>query len=210
MDKANKTELIEEIVKLEWEAFDKVQNEGGRAYCQDNYKTFSIMRKSQYMAWTEELLKSFIDDFKNANFVGRNLIEEKYGRMMESTAPEEYEKIKEYFPVLSEQRIKLQEQIISIQVQWMEEFSTVYRKLAGNARIIHTYEDTQDDTSYETYLRGEISTYSEDTIKLYAEFIIHIAREGDNLAGLIIGNTAKRYGFESLEEAENFLSSMNH
>ena len=209
MDKLDKNELIEEIVKLEWEAFDKVHNEGGRAYCQDNYKTFSIMRKSQYMTWTEELLRSYINDFKNANLIGRNLIEEKYGRMMESTAPDEYAKIKEYFPTLSEQRIKLQEQIISIQVQWMEEFSAVYRKMAENARIIHTYEDTQDDTSYETYLRGEISTYSEDTIKLYAAFIINLARRGENLAGLTIGNTAKLYGFESLEEAERFLSSVN-
>ena len=205
----NKKELIEEIVKLEWKAFDKVNNEGGRAYCQDDYKTFSIMRKSQYMTWNEELLTSFLDDFIKANQAGRNLIEEKYGRMMESTAPEQYEKIKAFFPTLSEQRIKLQEQIISIQVEWMEEFAEIYKKMAGNARVIHTDEDTPYDTSYETYLRGEISTYSENTIKLYAAFIIDIARRGENLAKMIIENTAVFYGFESLEDAEGFLFSKN-
>ena len=55
-------DLIEAIVQLEWKQFDKVQNEGGRADCQDDYQTFSIMRKSQYMTWPEELLSSFYGD----------------------------------------------------------------------------------------------------------------------------------------------------
>ena len=46
-------ELIEKIVMLEWKAFDKVENQGGRASCQDDWSTFSIMRKSQYMLWEE-------------------------------------------------------------------------------------------------------------------------------------------------------------
>jgi hypothetical protein len=32
----DKEQMIEQIVKLEWEAFDKVDNEGGRAFCQDD------------------------------------------------------------------------------------------------------------------------------------------------------------------------------
>ena len=35
-----KQELVEKIVKAEWEAFDKVQNEGGRASCQNDWNTF--------------------------------------------------------------------------------------------------------------------------------------------------------------------------
>ena len=45
---AEKEELVEEIATLEFEAFDKVKNEGGRASCQNDWGTFSIMRKSQY------------------------------------------------------------------------------------------------------------------------------------------------------------------
>ncbi|MBR1771504.1 MAG: DUF4125 family protein [Lachnospiraceae bacterium] len=33
-------ELVDRIVKLEFEAFDKVKNEGGRAYCQNDWPTF--------------------------------------------------------------------------------------------------------------------------------------------------------------------------
>lgn len=86
----------------------------------------------------------------------------------------------------------------------MEEFSKNYKYMADNARIIHTSEDEPYDTSYETYLRGEISTYSERTLLLYANFIVSLAREEKNLAKMIMENTAKLYGFESLEEAERY------
>ncbi len=45
-------ELIDAIVLHEWQQFDKVKNEGGRADCQDDWNTFSIMRKKPvpYMA----------------------------------------------------------------------------------------------------------------------------------------------------------------
>lgn len=196
--------LIEKIVILEWQAFDQVQNQGGRADCQDDWTTFSIMRKSQYMTWTEEMLESFLHDFESANVCGRNLITEKYGRMMESTAPEEYEKIKEAFPKHSEERMKIQEQIIEIQVGWMEEFAKNYRYMAENARSIHTSEDNLYNTSYETYLRGELGTYSEKTLILYANFIVGLAKEGKNLAKMTMENTAILYGFDSLEEAERY------
>mgnify|MGYP003462291842 CR=1 FL=1 len=70
--------LIENIIALEWEAFDKVENEGGRADCQDDYETFYIMRKSQYLAWTDELLESYYNDLVMAANKGWNLIMEKY------------------------------------------------------------------------------------------------------------------------------------
>ena len=59
-----------------------------------------------------------------------------------------------------------------------------------------------DNTSYETYLKGELSTYSEELLKMYAEFIIKLAREGKNLARITIENTAHLQGYTSLEEAE--------
>lgn len=35
--------LIDEVIKREWEQFQYVQNEGGRASCQDDHETFVIM-----------------------------------------------------------------------------------------------------------------------------------------------------------------------
>jgi len=197
----SKEELVDAIVKLEWKAFDKVQNVGGRAGCQDDWETFEIMRKSQYLTWNMDMLVQYCLDFEAADSAGRNLISEKYARMMESTVPEEYKVIEKELPVIPEEKKAIMETIISIQVQWMEEFAAEYPGLAKNARIIHTSEDKPWDTSYETYLRGEIGTYSDVMLTLYGRFIVEISKKEQNLAKMIMINTVKMYGYDSLEEA---------
>ncbi|MBQ9122522.1 MAG: DUF4125 family protein [Lachnospiraceae bacterium] len=197
-----KKELVDQIVKLEWQQFDQVKNEGGRADCQDNFPTFSIMRKSQYLTWEEVLLQSYLTDLKTAQREGWNLITEKYARMMKSTAPEKYAELEKELPVRSKERQAIAEEIIKIQVAWMEDFASKYPKMAGNARSIHTYEDNAFNTSYETYLRGELGTYSEETFVLYGRFITSLLQKGVNLAYEIMNQTAKLYGYKSVEDAE--------
>ena len=195
-------ELAQEIASLEFEAFDKVQNEGGRASCQNDWDTFSIMRKSQYLTWNRSMLLQYLYDFHREYERGHNLIEEKYGRMMESTAPERYEEMKGRFPQLTEEKRRIIEEICGLQVKWMEDFAAQYPALAGNARNIHTREDTAFNTSYETYLRGELGTYSDKMLELYGRYIVTYAREGGNPAHDIMRNSVEMYGYGSLEEAE--------
>ena len=197
--------MIDKIVELEWKQFDKVKNEGGRASCQDDFETFAIMRKSQYLTWNEELLCSYYSDLLLAEQNGWNLIMEKYARMMQSTAPEKYAELAFTLPVRSEEREQITEEIVRIQVAWMEQFSKRFPKIAGNARSIHTYEDTVYNTSYETYLRGELGTYSEETFVLYGRFIAELFKEEKNLAYETMRNTAVLYGYESVEDAERKL-----
>lgn len=201
----NRNQRIESIINLEWKQFDKVQNHGGRASCQDDWGTFYIMRKSQYLAWTDELLESYYEDLTEAEEKGWNLITEKYARMMESTAPKEYEALKDKLPPRSQERLALQEEIVKIQVRWMEDFARKYPRVSGNGRNIYTEEDDLYNTSYETYLRGEISTYSEKTIALYRQFLLSLQEEEKNLAQCIIGNTVELYGYKDLEDAEKNL-----
>ncbi|MGN0393780.1 MAG: DUF4125 family protein [Coprococcus sp.] len=198
----SKDTLISEIIRMEWEAFDKTKNEGGRADCQDDWDTFNIMRKSQYMAWNEEMLESWHSDLVAAVESGENLITYKYGYMMESTAPERFAEIKNDMPTISDEKRKLIDQIVAIQVGWMEEFAEKYPKLAGNARSIHTSEDNMYNTSSETYLRGELMTYSDNTLILYGRFVAGLAREGRNLNRMTMENTIKLYGYKTLEDAE--------
>lgn len=199
-------ELVEKIAKLEFEAFDRVHNEGGRASCQDDWTTFSIMRKSQYLTWSRPMLLQYLYDFQREMNRGHNLIEEKYGRMMESTAPEEYEKIKNHFPALSDEKKAIIEAVVGIQVGWMEEFVKKYPALAGNARSVHTFEDSLYNTSYETYLRGEISTYSDKMLELYGRYVAECAARGGNLAFEIMLNSVHMYGYPDLEKAQEMLS----
>lgn len=77
---------IREIVEEEWSQFQKVNNEGGRASCQDDGKTFYIMRKSQFLVWPEEVLDSYYGDLCKAREEGKNLLFYKYAFMMERTA----------------------------------------------------------------------------------------------------------------------------
>ena len=195
------TALSLSIAKAEFEAFDKVQNEGGRANCQNNWPTFKVMRMSQYMTWSEDMLLQYLYEFKTNYENGRNMIEEKYARMMESTAPLEYARFADRLPPVSEEKKMIIEQIITLQVNWMEEFAVDYPKLAGNARIIHTTDDLPYDTSYETYLRGELMTYSDRMLELYGRYIVEHARDGKNVAREIMENTIHFYGYKDLDEA---------
>ena len=192
-------ELADKITRLEFKEFDKVENEGGRASCQDDYFTFEKMRKAQYLSFTKEMLMQYLYDLHRESSLGHNLITEKYGRMMESTAPSEYEKIKDNFPPIDEDKKKIIEAVCAICVSWMEKFAEKYPKLSMRARSIHTYEDTEYNTSYETYLRGEISTYSDKMLQLFAGFVAGILNEERNLSFIIMENTAKLYGYDSLE-----------
>ena len=155
------------------------------------------------------MLESYIQDFKEAMSKNWNLITEKYGRMMESTAPKRFEEMKENFPYLSEEKKVIIDEIVKIQVAWMEEFASEYPYMAGNSRVIHTYEDTIYSTSFETYLRGEMRTYSDKTLDLYGRFIVSYLQAGKNLTKEIMTNTALLYGYESLEKAEELLAMQN-
>lgn len=197
------TALSLAIAKAEFEAFDKVQNEGGRASCQNNWPTFKVMRMSQYMTWDEDMLLQYLYEFKTNFANGRNMIEEKYARMMASTAPSEYAAFADKLPPISAQKQEIMERIIELQVKWMEEFAKQYPKLAGNARTIHTSEDLPYDTSYETYLRGELGTYSDKLLEMYGRYVVEYAKSGRSVAREIMANTVKFYGYKSFEEAES-------
>lgn len=197
-----KEQLVEQIVELEWKQFQGVKNEGGRAYCQDNLETFEIMRKSQFLAWNQEVLESYLKDIQEAEKNHWNLLTEKYARMMESTAPDRFEEIKDRLPVRSGERIQAQEELISMQVRWEEEFAARYPNVAGRGRRLRTSEDTPWDTSIETYARGELGTYSDRTIELLGKMYRRMEKDGESLPVKILENMVHFYGYDSLEKAE--------
>lgn len=195
--------LAEEITKLEWQQFQLTQNEGGRANCQEDWQTFHIMRMSQFLTWPLDLQESYKKDLERADSNGRNLITEKYARMMESTAPEIFERtIKPYIKPILEPRKSEQEKIILTQVKWADDFRNRYTHLGLAMRVLKTSEDTEENTSFETYLRGELSTYSAETFAKNKAFIEDLTAKNLNLTQMIITNTVHMYGYDSLESAE--------
>ena len=79
--------IIEEIVREEWRQFQLINNQGGRASCQDDWVQFSIMRSSQFLTWPEPLLSSYARDLQEARLAGRNVGLHKYAYMMARTRP---------------------------------------------------------------------------------------------------------------------------
>ena len=195
-------ETIGTIVGIEWEMMDKVQNCGGRAHCQDDWETFRLMRTSQMRAWNQPMLDSYLDDLRSAQTEGRNLLCEKYAYMMERTDPAGYERIKHVLPEISPERRAFMEPAVQIQVQWAEDFAHDFPKFAGRGRMIRAADECCGMTSVETYQRGELYSYGEETQLLYCEFVFRCEQEGKNLTYLVREQMAKMYGYESVEDCE--------
>ncbi|MEC5385797.1 DUF4125 family protein [Uliginosibacterium sp. H3] len=200
--------IIEEIIAMEWRAFRLVRNEGGRASCQDDYATFEIMRKSQFLCWDPQTLVSYCADLDVAQRSGRNLVQEKYARMMASTAPERYATFAHTLPQLSDWQRGAIKTIVAQQVAWREDFAAEYPALSSQARLIRTEQDTPTGTSFETYLRGELGTYSAATLLAYEQMIALWALRHRNMTTAAMNHTAVLYGYKDVADAERKLQNM--
>jgi len=191
------------IVDAEWRQFQRVQGDDGRAACQDDWKTFRQMRLAQFLAWSIPLLDSYEHDLSAAESAGRNLLTEKYGRMMSSTEPARYTaEIAPRLPVLPAERIERHERVIARQVGWAAQFHGEYPCLGASMRVLRTADDTLAETSFETYLRGELGTYSDATFDLYEALVRDFEDQGRNLTERILSLTVAMSGYPDLESAE--------
>lgn len=203
----DKNAIIDEIVRIEWPMFAGVNNEGGKAACQMDPATFQIMRKSQYGNWDEELLASYLADVTAAQKEDRNLMTEKYARMMETTFPEEYARLAAALPPLDPVAARQIEDIVAAHVKWKEALDQKYPHLGDRSRPIRTQDDKPGLPSVETYTRGELQTYSPKTVSLYHAATIKRLEQGKNEAEENLLNQVRQYGFENLEAAEEFFST---
>lgn len=195
-----KEKLIDEILEKEWNYFSNLNNIGGRADCQDNREDFIIMRKAQWLTFNEETLLSYLEDLNSKN----NPLFQKYGQMMKYNSPKEYEKIKNLLEQPSSQKLDLVEKIIEIYMKWEEEFFKAYPIFSSMGRPLYSKQDDDEDTSIETYLRGELLSYSEKTLALYLKYILEMKNKNINLAVKNMDNLASMQGFENSQDVENY------
>ena len=200
-------ELLEEIISLEWEWFTHVQNQGGRAPCQDDKRTFDIMRKSQFQIWSQEALYSYLEDIRQALKEGRNLMTEKYAYMMETTDPSQFQRIRLLLPEVSEEKKQLVLELTQMQIRWMEEFQEKYPDYAGQGRPLRegTKGGGPGAVSLETYSKGELTTYSAKTLRILKEHLEGLEKKGKNPGICIMDYTARQYGYQSAQDAQDYL-----
>lgn len=159
-------------------------------------------RLAQFLTWDDAMRESYYEDLTEAESVGWNLLTEKYARMMRYTAPAQYAALCNRLPVISEPKERLVEKIVAIQLKWQEDYARRYPRVARGSRPTDHSADADCVTSFETYLRCELYTYSERTLRAYLSHAEELARRGGNMTIQNLEYMAKLYGFSSLQEME--------
>ncbi len=199
--------LIDEIVALEWEMFSSVNNIGGRSSCQDERDTFEIMRRCNLLTWPTAMLSSYRADLYRAMEEGRNTMTEKYARMMEYTSPDEYQAIAAYLPPVSPEVEQLVDRAAAVLIPWEEELREKYPFIANRGRGLSEDAGSGAKTSFETYLRSELKTYSAETLRAYVAYLEEAAQAGVNGSASVYQNMVRMYGYNSLEEASEAMGA---
>jgi len=203
--KMEKEKIINEILEKEWKYFSNLNNIGGRADCQDNREDFIIMRKSQWETFNEETLLSYLEDLNSKN----NPLFQKYAQMMKYNSPEEYKKIKDILEKASDEKNDLVNKIMFIYMEWEKEFFERYPIFSSMGRPLYSSEDDDIETSIETYLRGELLSYSEKTLKLYLNYVIDNKEKNINLAIKNMDNLARMQGFNDSNDVEEYYKNFS-
>ena len=148
------------------------------------------------------MIDSYLTDLRNRNAAGENPIAEKYARMLEDTAPERFFTLCSLLPTLSSDIQHIITEIVQIQLNWMNEYVRLYPHLSSGNRIVHKEQAQLGETSFETYLRGELSTYSLRTLTLYLDYVKKLKAKNANLVLITMTHTVQYYGYKNLQEAE--------
>lgn len=141
----------------------------------DDWNTFFIMRKSRYMAWPNELLTSYLQDCRSGDAVT---------------------------VTRGEKRIAIEEDLVQLQLDWLQKFIDHYPKMAGYVRFIYT-NDAQE--TIESALRRDMAAYGDRTFILFGKFVTDIAQAEGNLTYDIMNYMACLYGYGGVEDAERQL-----
>jgi hypothetical protein len=183
----DKYEIIKEILEIELEMFLTVKTQQ-RSSCQDYPESFKRHRRVQFMAWSDATLNSYLNDLKDAVEEGINLMTLKYARMDDL--------------IPAENKNPLIDKIVEIQYGWQEEMFKRYPYLMGGARPLSKAEDSARKISFETYLKGELETYSANTLKLLKKDMTDKLKQGINMSEEVYGYLVGEMGYQSIDDAE--------
>ena len=185
---SDKRSVIESILDLELNMFLNVRSEYP-VNCQQNPEGFRLHRGAQFSVWSEETLRSYHDDLLRAEQQGRNLMTLKYARMENLIPPLTVN------PIIDE--------IVQMELEAQREMLIRYPGIVSRSRPLG--DDSPGATSFKTYLRGELETYSDRTLELLHRDIQQIKDRGENWAKQLYTNLVRELGYDSLDEVEEGL-----
>lgn len=179
--------IIEKILEIELSMFLAVPAEEETA-CRRQPEAFRLHRKAQFIPWSIDPLKSYYNDLLIAHDQGRNLMTEKYARM-DNLIPRE-----NYNPLI--------EKISSVQYEWQQQMFERYPHLMDGARPLSQGDDSRGMTSFETYLRCELETYSDSTLTSLFKDVQKKREQGKNMSQETYEYLIQQFGYSSIEAYE--------
>ena len=182
--------IIEAILDIELGMFLSV-NSGQTSGCQGHPESFKLHRRAQFSAWSFDTLSSYLEDLRRAQGSGKNLMRQKYARM-QGLIPQE-----NLNPLI--------DAITRIKIGWQAEMFRKYPALMHSARPLTGDEGDARMTSFETYARGELETYSDRTLELLHADMVAKLDAGINVSEEVYEFLARENGYASLQEAERQL-----
>jgi hypothetical protein len=185
-----KERIIEAILDIELQMFLTV-NPVATSGCQEYPESFKLHRRAQFHPWSEEALGSYLDDLHAAEEHGDNLMRRKYARMQGLLPPAESG------PVL--------EDIVRLKMDWQRAMFLDYPAVMSGARPLTDEGAQAQMTSFETYARGELETYSERTLGLLHRDLLAMQAGGESLSEKVYDYLVRASGYASLAEAEKRL-----
>ncbi len=183
----NTKEIIEKILAIELEMFLNVPT----AYkygCQQYPDSFKLHRRAQFTSWSLPVLESYLHDLENIRNAGKNIMTMKYARM------DNLVDVLNNNPLID---------IITDQYcAWQYAMKAKYPGIINKGRSISSQEDTSFMTSFETYMRSELETYSNNTLRLLYEDMQKKIAQGISMTEEVYENLVQQLGYRSLEDAE--------
>jgi len=183
----DREKLIQQIVESELRMFLTVPADGEYS-CRQQPESFRLHRRVQFTIWSDDTLSSYLNDLEQAEKEKRNLMTMKYARM-DNLIPRE-----NFDPLI--------DAIADIQYQWQKEMFSAYPHLMAGARPLSGGDDSELKTSFETYLKGELETYSNNTLSLLHRDIRKLVEKGMNGSKAVYDCLVREMGYNSLEEVE--------
>ncbi|MFZ5592302.1 MAG: DUF4125 family protein [Bacillota bacterium] len=179
-------ELINRILEIELNMFLNVPTYRPVA-CRESPEGFKLVRGSSFAAWSREALESYLNDLSAAVQKGINLMTQKYARM-DNLIP----------PINTNPLI---DNIVEIEEQWQAEVRKKYPCIVGS----QSAGQAAGPSNFARYLRTELETYSDETLRCYYENLNAALGKGENLSEKIYGMIYRGLGYSSLEEANSAL-----
>ena len=190
--KGEKDRILQQVLEREMEMFLAVPTDGPCS-CKEHPDSFLLHRKVQFLAWSVEALASYRDDLLRAGHEGRNLMTYKYARMGGQ--------------IPSENSDPLIDAITRQQMEWQEALLRLYPAFMRGARPLARSQDDAGRTSFETYLRAELETFSAGTLACLSREIERKRAAGINMSEEIYGYLLQQRGLPPLGELETRLAA---